>query len=103
MCGRVNCVRPGVIYTESGFANYGEMGKTFAEKILPTLPAGRFGTAEEIASAVLFLASPGASYITGQALPVCGGGSFTFLPMTEFDNKCNLEEVYGTLPPKAKL
>ena len=36
-------------------------------------PMARLGTAEEIASAVLWLCSPGASYVTGLALPVDGG------------------------------
>ncbi|GMI58748.1 hypothetical protein TeGR_g13417, partial [Tetraparma gracilis] len=35
---RVNCVRPGIIYTESGFANYGDVGETMMAKILPSLP-----------------------------------------------------------------
>ncbi len=36
-------------------------------------PLGRFGTAEEVAAAILFLASPGTSFVTGVALPVDGG------------------------------
>ncbi len=37
------------------------------------IPAGRMATADEIASAVVFLASPGAGYITGHVLDVNGG------------------------------
>ncbi|MGH9811486.1 MAG: SDR family oxidoreductase, partial [Terriglobia bacterium] len=40
---------------------------------LSQIPLGRFGSAEEVASAVLFLASPEAGYITGQTLHVNGG------------------------------
>jgi 3-oxoacyl-[acyl-carrier protein] reductase len=37
------------------------------------IPAGRFGTAEEVAAAVCFLTSPTASYITGEVIQVNGG------------------------------
>ena len=43
------------------------------EKLLSRVPAGRLGTAEEVAACILFLASPEASYITGQCLHVNGG------------------------------
>jgi 3-oxoacyl-[acyl-carrier protein] reductase len=44
-----------------------------AEKKLPQIPLGRFGTGEEAAQVALFLASDAASYVTGQALVVDGG------------------------------
>jgi hypothetical protein len=41
-------VRPGIIYTESGFANYGDMAETFLGQLLPAIPAKRCGTPEEV-------------------------------------------------------
>ncbi|EED93408.1 probable trans-2-enoyl-coa reductase, partial [Thalassiosira pseudonana CCMP1335] len=65
---RINCVRPGIVFTESGFENYGP-----AERILPSMPAKRFASPEEISSAVVWLLSEGASYVTGSVVSVDGG------------------------------
>jgi NAD(P)-dependent dehydrogenase (short-subunit alcohol dehydrogenase family) len=54
-----------------GFMN--TMSGPFAEKILPTVPVGRFGTPEDLGAATVFLASKEASWITGQTLVVDGG------------------------------
>mmetsp|Transcript_12617 Transcript_12617/g.37210 ORF Transcript_12617/g.37210 Transcript_12617/m.37210 type:complete len:297 (-) Transcript_12617:19-909(-) len=99
---RINCVRPGVIWTDSGFDNYGPAGDMFVEKLLPAQPAKRFGTPEEVSSAVTWLFSEGASYVTGSIVCVDGGSAFHFLPTIEIEDASHLP-VYGTLPRKAKM
>ena len=65
----VNAVAPGFIETEMTEA----MGDSILSMINDKIPAKRLGKAEEIAQAVLFLASGGAAYITGQVITVDGG------------------------------
>ncbi|HEY0893896.1 MAG TPA: SDR family oxidoreductase [Cellvibrio sp.] len=67
---RVNGVRPGIINTEL-HAKGGEPGRI--ERIAPTIPMQRAGEVDEIAKAILWLASAEASYITGSLLDVSGG------------------------------
>ncbi len=62
-----NAVAPGWIATGSQLPSEAREGTT--------VPAGRSGTAEEVASAIGWLASPGASYVTGQVIVVDGGNS----------------------------
>jgi len=99
---RINCVRPGIVFTESGFRNYGPAGDIFLDRILPSMPAGRFASPEEISSAVCWLLSDGANYVTGSVVSVDGGAAYHFLPLIDIENSCHLP-VYGTLPTKAKL
>ncbi|HQR03070.1 MAG: SDR family oxidoreductase [Proteobacteria bacterium] len=70
---RVNAVAPGSIPTSmtAAYANDPAVHQMVCDKT----PMARWGTAEEIAQAVLFLCSPGASFITGHTLVVDGGYS----------------------------
>jgi len=67
---RVNAVRPGVIETEI-HASSGDPGR--AERLAPTIPMGRTGSADEVAAAVVWLLGEDASYTTGAILDVTGG------------------------------
>lgn len=68
-CVRVNCISPGAVETPmmEGFS------PAEIEALCHDTPLGRLGSPEEIAAAAVFLASPGAAYITGQVLGVNGG------------------------------
>jgi len=68
---RVNAVQPGMIDTEIHALSTGDAARV--ERIRPTIPMQRIGTADEVAEAVLFLMSPAASYITATILRVSGG------------------------------
>jgi len=64
-----NVVAPGPIETDMTAV----LGDDRQGELTSAVPLGRFGTAEEVAAAVTFLASPEAAYITGAVLPVDGG------------------------------
>ena len=68
---RVNCVAPGVINTDMVQV----LGQDVLQQLAEQTPIGRLGTAEDIATAVAFLADDRASFITGQVLTSDGGFS----------------------------
>jgi len=73
---RVNCVCPGIIETamlDRGVAQMGLDKTAFVQLAGAAHPMGRIGRPEEVAAAILFLASDDASFITGVALSVDGG------------------------------
>jgi NAD(P)-dependent dehydrogenase (short-subunit alcohol dehydrogenase family) len=78
---RVNAVNPGVVVTELHRRAYMDASAyaAFLEHSRTTHPLGRVGTADEVADAIAFLASPQAAWLTGVTLPVDGGRSQTCL------------------------
>ena len=69
---RVNAIAPGPIVTDmlDRFTGGSDEGKSFMTSLVP---AGRLGNVEEVAQAILFLASDKAPFITGQSLAIDGG------------------------------
>ena len=65
----VNCVAPGFIETDMTRALASEQ----VTKLVANIPLGRLGHASDVAQAVLYLASPGAAYVTGNTIHVNGG------------------------------
>lgn len=77
---RVNAICPGQIMTDLEKWRFGLEAQFFntsiearEKKMCETIPLGRIGSPEEVADMALFLASDASSYVTGQALNICGG------------------------------
>jgi len=73
---RVNCVCPGDVVTPMLHDDAKKRGMTWDDYAAggANRPLGRIGTVDEIADAVLFLASDESSFVTGESLVVDGGG-----------------------------
>lgn len=69
---RANVVSPGIVPTES-LLRVGGMGEDRHDALAATVPLGRLGDPDDIAAAVVYLASPAAGWVTGQNLVVHGG------------------------------
>jgi 2-deoxy-D-gluconate 3-dehydrogenase len=67
----VNAVAPGYMRTDNTQALREDAARS--EQILARIPAGRWGEAEDLAGAVVFLASPASDYVNGHVLVVDGG------------------------------
>jgi 3-oxoacyl-[acyl-carrier protein] reductase len=70
---RVNGIAPGYIRTAQALSEEHSLGSEGLEKAAEFIPMGRVGEPEDIADVILFLASEGARYVTGQVLVVDGG------------------------------
>lgn len=69
---RVNCIVAGMLVTETADAHYG--GAEGVAAVAATVPLGRLGTPRDVAEMCMFLASPLASYVSGAAVELHGGG-----------------------------
>ena len=81
---RVNAVSPGPVITEAFLEVLGISDKL--KELETTIPLGRLGQPDDIAAAVLYLASPAASWVTGQNILVAGGRtqrSYQYEPRAE--------------------
>jgi 3-oxoacyl-[acyl-carrier protein] reductase len=73
---RVNCIAPGSIFFKGGlWERNQQQNPALYERILASIPSGRYGTPEEIAQVATFLVSDQASWVTGQTIAVDGGQS----------------------------
>ncbi|KXS09543.1 NAD(P)-binding protein [Gonapodya prolifera JEL478] len=104
---RINCVAPGAIIG-AGQSNYPpSVQKKVIESFSYQNPSGRLGTESEVSSAIVFLLTPGASYINGACINVDGGQSIRQGPIfdTVFspDSKLPIYHGFGSPSPDDDL
>ncbi len=75
---RVNSVSPGIVSTSMGREELASANGPFMQALVEASPAGRLGTPQDVASAVVFLLGPDASFVTGTDLLVDGGAVAAF-------------------------
>lgn len=101
-CGvRVNAVAPGWI-ASSGMDTYGGAMKALIPTLKQHLPVKRMGSEAEVSAAIIFLLSPGASFITGVTLPIDGGaplGERAF-PLEDHDRSTVYNGFHRAVPPE---
>lgn len=79
----VNAYAPGMI--PSGINTFAQMEQTDQDRLLNTLTLRRWGSADEVADLIVFLASDAARYITGTLVDVSGGKLATQLPQRAYE------------------
>jgi len=97
---RINCVAPGAIFSKTASDNYARDFEPF-ELARPGIPCKRLGNTQEVSSAVCFLLSPGAQFISGATLRVDAGSSLHSKQMWKIDEHQNLPAY--TWDPYSKL
>ncbi|KAM3604534.1 uncharacterized protein V6R79_012671 [Siganus canaliculatus] len=108
---RVNAVAPGTIFSKTAMQNYKEYGPQLFKMAVGFTPAKRLGVPEEISSAVCFLLSPAASYISGATLRVDAAQSLYHSPWEVPDHSAwpeapegeNLDALKDLVNPQSKL
>lgn len=94
---RINAVAPGLIES-SGLDNYPDVAKQFIQNVVQDIPFKRMGTESETAAAIVFLLSPGASYISGESIRIDGASSL-WRKTWEIEDHNNAPPPYNGFEP----